>query len=202
MSIGDPSGRGGGEGSPAARDRGAGGVIGRSLPAGCPVAAVLATIDRWFVLHTALWSAASLLAFGLIAAIIPNPVFGRQISPQPFAIVVWLASAPLMGLLGATYSATAPSGSMAESAPLLIGPAAGVAGRDGTALGTVASLGAFLAIGCPVCNKLALILLGASGALTIFAPLQPVIGAASLVLLAGTLAWRFRLRARGGACRT
>ncbi|HEY5433847.1 MAG TPA: hypothetical protein VIK13_01315, partial [Candidatus Limnocylindrales bacterium] len=64
----------------------------------------------------------------------------------------------------------------------------------------VASFGAFLAIGCPVCNKIALVLLGAGGAMTIFAPLQPVIGAASLVLLAGTLAWRFRLRTRGGAC--
>lgn len=176
-------------------------MIGRSLPAGWPVAAVLATIDRRFVAHTALWSAASLLAFGLVAAIIPNPVFGREVPPQPFAIVVWFASAPLMGLLGATYSATAPSGSTAESVPLLFGPAAGVAGRDGTTLGTVASFGAFLAIGCPVCNKVALILLGANGALTIFAPLQPVVGAASLVLLAGTLAWRFRLRTRGGACR-
>ncbi len=176
-------------------------MIGRSLPAGCPVATVLATIDKRFVLHTALWAAASFLAFGLVAAIIPNPVFGRQVPPQPFAIVVWFASAPLMGLLGATYSATAPSSSMAESVSLLVGPEAGVAGRDGTTLGTVASFGAFLAIGCPVCNKIALILLGASGALTILAPLQPVIGAASLVLLAGTLAWRFRLRTRGGACR-
>lgn len=138
-------------------------MIGRSLPAGCPVAEVLATIDRRFVIHTALWSAASLLAFGLVAAIIPNPVFGRQVPPQPFAIVVWFASAPLMGLLGATYSATAPSGSMAESASLLVGPAVVVASRDGTTLGTVASFGAFLAIGCPVCNKIALILLGASG---------------------------------------
>jgi hypothetical protein len=51
-----------------------------------------------------------------------------------------------------------------------------------------------------VCNKLALVLLGTSGALTIWAPLQPVIGAASLLLLAGTLAWRFRLRRTGGAC--
>jgi hypothetical protein len=177
-------------------------VIGRSLPAGCPVAAVLATIDGRFVIHAALWAGASLLAFGLVAAILPNPVFGRQVPPEPFAIVVWLVSAPLMGLLGATYSATAPSDSMAQSAPLLVGPVPGVAGRDGTALGTVASFGAFLAIGCPVCNKIALILLGTSGALTIFAPLQPVIGAVSLVLLAGTLAWRFRLRTRGGACPT
>jgi len=36
--------------------------------------------------------------------------------------------------------------------------------------------------------------------MTLFAPIQPIIGAASLMLLAGTLAWRFRLRARGGAC--
>ncbi len=36
--------------------------------------------------------------------------------------------------------------------------------------------------------------------MTVFAPLQPVIGAVSLALLAGTLAWRLRLRVRGGAC--
>ena len=176
-------------------------MIGRSLPAGCPAAAVLATIDRRFVLHAVLWATASLLAFGLAAAIIPNPAFGRQVPPEPFAIVVWLVSAPLMRLLGATYSAPAPSGPVAEPVPLAVRPAAGVAGRDGTVLGTAASFGAFLAIGCPVCNKIALVLLGASGAMTVFAPLQPVIGAASLVLLAGTLAWRFRLRTSGGACR-
>ena len=147
-----------------------------------------------------LWAAASLLAFGLVAAIIPNPVFGRQVPPEQFAIVIWLVSAPLMGLLGATYSAPAPSGPVTEPVSLPAGPAAVMAGRDGTAIGTVASFGAFLAIGCPVCNKIALVLLGASGAMTIFAPLQPVIGAASLALLAGTLAWRLRLRTRGGAC--
>ena len=175
---------------------------GRSLPAGCPAAAVLATIDRRFALHALIWTTASLLAFGLVAAIIPNPVFGRQIPPEPFAIAVWLLSAPLMGLLGATYSApAAPAGAAGEPVPLVVTPAAGASGREGTALGTAASVAAFLAIGCPVCNKIALVLLGASGAMTVFAPLQPVIGAASLVLLAGTLAWRLRLRARGGACR-
>ncbi len=177
-------------------------MTGRALPAGCPAAAVLATIDRRFALHAVLWTAASLLAFGLVAAIIPNPAFGRQVPPEPFAIAVWLVSAPLMGLLGATYSApAAAAGTPAEPVALVPGPAAAVAGRDGTVLGTAAGIGAFLAIGCPVCNKVALVLLGTSGAMTIFAPLQPVIGAASLALLAGTLAWRFRLRARGGACR-
>ncbi len=177
-------------------------MTGRSFFAGCPAAAILATIDRRFALHAALWTAASLLAFGLVAAIIPNPVFGRQVPPEPFAIAVWLVSAPLMGLLGATYSApAAPTGTAAEPVALVLEPAAAVAGRDGTVLGTAAGIGAFLAIGCPICNKVALVLLGTSGAMTVFAPLQPVIGATSLVLLAGTLAWRFRLRVRGGTCR-
>lgn len=69
-----------------------------------------------------------------------------------------------------------------------------------TTVSTIASLGALLAIGCPVCNKIALVLLGTSGALTVFAPLQPVIGAASLVLLAATVIWRMRRWARGAAC--
>jgi hypothetical protein len=84
--------------------------------------------------------------------------------------------------------------------PLVIGGASDASHRQGTTLGTVAGFGAFLAIGCPVCNKVALLLLGAGGTMTVFAPLQPLIGAASLVLLAGALAWRLRLRARGGAC--
>ena len=158
-------------------------------------------LDGRFIAWAIAWALASLLAFGLVAAIIPNPVFGRQIPPEPFAMAVWLVSAPLMGLLGATYSAPAiPAATATRLMPLIIEPAGGASHRQGTTLGTVAGFGAFLAIGCPVCNKVALVLLGAGGAMTVFAPLQPLIGAASLVLLAGTLAWRFRLRARGGVC--
>ena len=174
-------------------------MIGRSLPVGCPAAAVLATIDRRFTMHAVLWAALSVVAFGLVAAIIPNPIFGRQVPVEPFAIGVWLISAPLMGLLGATYTAPRTTAS-AGPAPFILAPSAATAGRDGTTIGAVASLGAFLAIGCPVCNKIALVLLGTSGAMTVFAPLQPAIGAASIILLAGTLAWRFRIRTRGESC--
>jgi hypothetical protein len=168
--------------------------------------------DRRLLAWAAVWGALSLLAFGLVAAIIPNPVFGRQIAPEPFAIVVWILSAPLMGLLAATYMVpVAPRGDVATVSLSSVGGAAlaGSAGAvataratetRGTTLGTLAGFGAFLAIGCPVCNKIALVLLGTSGALTIFAPIQPVIGAVSLTLLAGTLAWRLRSRATGGAC--
>ena len=156
-------------------------------------------LDRRFFTWAIAWTLVSLVAFGLIAAIIPNPVFGRQIPPEPFAIAVWLVSAPLMGLLGATYTARAVPAAASMGAAVLV-PAGDLGERQGTTIGTVASFGTFLAIGCPVCNKIALVLLGTSGAMTLYAPIQPIIGAASLLLLAGTLAWRFRLRARGGAC--
>jgi hypothetical protein len=165
------------------------------MPASCPLRALL---DRRLLAWTALWTAVSLLAFGLVTAIIPNPVFARQIPPEPFAIWTWVLSAPLMGLVLATY--TVP----ARPTPIILvslqpGEAA-VAERRSTTLGSLAGLGAFLAIGCPVCNKIALVLLGASGAMSVYAPLQPLIGAASLALLIGTAVWRLRLRASGGAC--
>ncbi|MDH4141182.1 MAG: hypothetical protein OEV61_01095 [Chloroflexota bacterium] len=160
------------------------------------------SLDSRFVGWAVAWGLLSLVVFGVVSAIIPNPVFGRQIPPEPFAIAVWLVSAPLMGLVMATY--VAPPRMSAAPVPLGSPSSAAISSgsseREGSLLGTVAGLGAFLAIGCPVCNKIALVLLGTSGALTIYAPLQPVIGAASLALLAGTLVWRMRLRGRGGAC--
>jgi hypothetical protein len=160
------------------------------------------------------WSAAAgvvgLVAFGLVSAIIPNPLFGREIAPEPFALVVWVASGILMGLLAGTYLAPAPAVAADLAAPGafadLAAPAATAATADDrerrtSALGYAGGLAAFLAIGCPVCNKIALVLLGTSGALTVWAPLQPLLGIASLALLAVTLAWRLRMRARGYACR-
>ena len=150
-------------------------------------------VDRALIGWSILWTVFTLAAFGVATAIIPNPVFGRGIAPEPFAVAVWLASAPLVGIVMATYFAPLPA---SVARPLV--PAAG---RDGTMLGTVGGFAAFLAIGCPTCNKIALLLLGASGATTVFGPIQPVIGAVSLALLSATLVWRLRLRARGGACR-
>jgi hypothetical protein len=149
-------------------------------------------LDRALLRWSVLWATIALVGYGVATAIIPNPVFGRGIAPEPFAVAVWLLSAPLIGMVMATYFArVAPS----YSGPVELNPR-----TEGTVLGTIGGTAAFLAIGCPTCNKIALLLLGASGATSTFAPLQPAIGAVSLVLLAGTLAWRLRLRARGGTC--
>lgn len=144
--------------------------------------------------HVIAWSVATLVAFGLVTAIIPNPVFGREIAPEPFSIAVWVLSAPLAGIVLATYTAKSP----VAGAPRPLEPAP--ESERGSTLGMIGGIGAFLAIGCPVCNKLVLVALGTSGALTVWAPLQPLVGAASVAILAVTAAWRLRRRARGEAC--
>jgi hypothetical protein len=156
-------------------------------------------VDGRLLAWTVLLTVVSGLVFGLVSAIIPNPVFGRSVPPEPFAYWVWLLSAPLMGLVLATYVVPLAPVQSGVPQPLVMGDAA-VLERRSSRLGSVAGLAAFLAIGCPVCNKIALVLLGASGAMSIWAPLQPIVGAASLVLLVITATWRLRVRANGGAC--
>lgn len=49
-----------------------------------------------------------------------------------------------------------------------------------------------LAVGCPVCNKVVLLLLGTSGAFTYFEPVQPLIGGLSLILLGVAVYFRWK----------
>lgn len=148
---------------------------------------IRSTLDRRFWLVALLGSVASLVLLGLVSAIIPNPLFARTIPPDGPAIGVWIASAPLMGILLATSLSSPRSASV-------------VPGRDLTGRGlTIGSLATFFAIGCPVCNKIVLLALGTSGALNIFAPIQPLIGVGSLLILAATVRWSLGRRARGCA---
>jgi hypothetical protein len=148
---------------------------------------IRSTLDRRFWLVATLGTIASFVLLGLVSAIIPNPVFTRTIPPDGAAIAVWIASAPLMGVLLAT---TLSSPRSASAAP----------GRDLTGSGlTLGSLATFFAIGCPVCNKIVLLALGTTCALNVFAPIQPIIGIASLALLAATVRWSLRRRAIGCA---
>ncbi|MFP5342561.1 MAG: hypothetical protein ACLGIJ_06525 [Candidatus Limnocylindria bacterium] len=142
------------------------------------------TLDRRFWSAAVLGTVASAIVLGIPSAVIPNPFFVRMTPTEPVNLVVWLVSAPLAGLLIATYVARAG---------IVRDP------HDDAGAGkvTVGGIGAFLAIGCPICNKIIVAVLGVSGALNVFAPLQPLIGALSIALLAGTLAWRLRARARG-----
>ena len=48
----------------------------------------------------------------------------------------------------------------------------------------------FLAVGCPVCNQLVVLLIGSGGALSWWAPVQPLVGVAAI----GLVLWALRTR--------
>ncbi len=120
---------------------------------------------------------------GVPTDLIDTPLFSREIPPTWWAWPSLAASAALSGLLAATY----------------VGPSAGVAATDDPAngrRGLAAGVLTYLAVGCPVCNKLALVALGASGAVTWFAPFQPLLQVVALALLTWAVVLRLRTRGR------
>jgi|SRR3989344_5399549 len=57
---------------------------------------------------------------------------------------------------------------------------------------TTGGVGSFLAFACPVCNKLLVLLFGATALMTYFEPYRPILGFVSNGLLAGAVYWRLR----------
>jgi hypothetical protein len=114
----------------------------------------------------------SAIVTGVPTDLIDTPVFGRSIAVSGWAYPVWIATSLLAGLLVATE--------LRPGRPLAGG-----------------GLFTLFAVGCPVCNKPAVLLLGAAGAVSWLGPLQPVLGAVAVVLLAGALVARLRAQ---GAC--
>jgi len=122
------------------------------------------------------------VVLGVPTGVIPTPFSTRMTPVRWWNSPVLAGSATLLGLTAATY--------LRRSV------------QDGERSATVATGGSLLslfAIGCPVCNKLVVLAIGASGALRWFAPVQPILAAGSLALLAVAL-WT-RLGTEVG-CRT
>lgn len=119
---------------------------------------------------------------GIPTVLIPNPVFSREIAVVPWNYPVWIATSVLSGMLAATY---VRDGSRRDRA-------AEGAGAGTSRLGLAGGALTWFAVGCPVCNKVALLVLGYSGALTWFAPFQPVLAGAALALTTGALLVRLR----------
>lgn len=133
------------------------------------------TPRRWGIALVSGLAVAALVA--LPTAVIPNPIFGRAVEVTWWSYPVVILSGIFGGLLLATY--------IREPGAEEIDKAAKV--------GTVGGFLAFFAVGCPVCNKLVLLALGTSGAMTWFAPVQPFLAVASVVVMA----WALRIRLRG-----
>lgn len=118
--------------------------------------------------------AGALLALGVPTAVIPNGFFRRMTPTRPQDYLFLGLAVALAAALGASYAipATCPWQQ-----------------REMTAGGLLT----FFAIGCPICNKLVVLLLGISGAFTYFEPIQPLLGGVAVLSL-GFALW-VRLRA-------
>lgn len=140
----------------------------------------LAAVRAWAPRRWVVAAGTAVLTIGVVGVptvLIPNPWFGREVPVTWWAWPALIMTALLAGLTTATYvrSPLTPRGR----------DRAGRAGMIGGVL-------SFFAVGCPVCNKLVLLALGASGALTYFGPVQPLLAAVSIALLAGALVVRVR----------
>ncbi len=133
--------------------------------------------------RTVLVVTAAAAAVALLVAIptdlIDTPLFSREIPPTWWAWPGLAISSLLSGLLVATY----------------VGPPAGPSSAPATTRrGLLGGILTFFAVGCPVCNKLVLVALGSAGAVSWFAPFQPLLQVVAVALLAGALVRRIRNR--------
>jgi hypothetical protein len=125
---------------------------------------------RWWIALVA--AVGTYLVIAIPTDLIDTPFFARAVAPTAWSWPVLAASAVLAGLVSATYVAY-PEG----AAPL----------RSEGRLGIAGWMITFFAVGCPVCNKIVLLALGASGALQFFEPVQPYLAGASILLLGWAL---------------
>lgn len=132
----------------------------------------------------ALYAAGSALLLGIPTKLIPTPLFSRVVPTSPQDYAIWIVSALLLGpllSLMTLYPMPSPKAT----------PGKGSLAGTGRAFGGV--LLSFFSVGCPVCNKVVVLLLGLGGAMTVFNPLRPYLGLASIVLLGVTLFLRVRV---------
>jgi hypothetical protein len=130
---------------------------------------------RWLV--AALAGGVAALAMGIPTGAVETSFYTRMVPVTWWNYPVWGISAVLLGLTAATY---------------VRGGGAPTAGPDRSWQAMVATGLSTFAVGCPICNKLVVSLIGVSGALSYWAPLQPILGALSIGILAAGLAVRLR----------
>jgi hypothetical protein len=127
------------------------------------------------------YGAITAVLIGIPSDLIDTPIFGRPIDARWLDYVILATTSALIGLILAIRPPAAGENADAESD----------VERQGTTT-LWGGLVSFLAVGCPVCNQAVVALVGISGALSWWAPVQPVVGLAALTLLVWTLRKRLR----------
>jgi len=114
------------------------------------------------------------LVIAIPADLLDTRFFGRPIEPKPLDYLLLAVTSALIGIILAVRVAPSERAESEERRTMWSGAIS------------------FLAVGCPVCNQAVVALVGTSGALSWWAPVQPVVGAIAIGLLLFTLRQRLR----------
>ena len=159
------------------------------------VRSVLADLRKlpWAVWPRAVvYGAVAAVLIGVPSDLIDTPIFGRPVEARWLDYAILAVTSALIGLVLAARPESGGESAIGE------GGADEAVERQGTA--TIwGGFVSFLAVGCPVCNQAVVALVGVSGALSWWAPVQPVLGIAAVGLLGWTLRRRLRT-CRATAC--
>lgn len=139
------------------------------------VASIAAWPRRRWLLAIVVTAIAALI-IGIPTGVVRTSFYHRMTPVTWWDYPVWALGAVLVGLTAATY--------------LRVPDAPPAPDRGGRTLGATVLSG--FAVGCPICNKLVVGLIGVSGALNYWAPIQPLLGVLSIGLLSAGLAVRLR----------
>lgn len=112
--------------------------------------------------------------FGTVTDLIPNPWFGRMIPRTPFDYFFLIINSVLLGSYIAIHFYKKSVTKICDAATY----SGGITG--------------FLAFGCPVCNKILVLLLGTTALITYFEPWRPILGVISIFLLTGAIYFKVR----------
>ena len=122
-----------------------------------------------------LFAAAAAVVVAVPSDIIDTPIFGRPVAVRWIDYVILAVTSALIGLIFAIRPEPGDSAELVAATE-----------RQGTR--TIwGGFVSFLAVGCPVCNQAVVALVGVSGALSWWAPVQPFVGLLAVSLLVYTL---------------
>ncbi len=133
------------------------------------VLAQLIRLDRATWWRLPVFAVIAAVLIGVPSDIIDTPIFGRPVPVRTLDVVIWIVTSTLIGLV---FAIRAPMSDREQTRTVWTG------------------FVSFLAVGCPVCNQVVVAVVGVSGALSWWAPLQPVVG----LLAIGAALWALRRR--------
>lgn len=142
-------------------------------------------MGSWTLRHWAVALAAALftaVVIGVPTGVIPTSFYTRMTPVLWWNYPTWAAASVLEGLLAATF--VRAGGPQPPANPTRTGRR--------SAKAVIGGLLSAFAVGCPICNKLVVLAIGVSGALTYWAPAQPVLAVISVGLLGYGLSRRLR----------